>query len=75
MKKKNSKLITIFPPSPLQQDQHYGDIMFTFSIVQIDTSANINIYFIQVECKLYSKIPISILVHSQLGYQKGVFKV
>lgn len=52
MKKKNSKLITIFPPFPLKHDQHYGDLMFTFSIAQINTNANINICFSQVECKL-----------------------
>jgi hypothetical protein len=52
MKKKNTELITIFPPSPLQHDQHYGNLMFTFSIAQINTDANINIYFNQVECKL-----------------------
>jgi hypothetical protein len=30
-KKKGSKLIATLLPSSLQHDQHYGDIMFTFS--------------------------------------------
>ncbi len=52
MGKKNTKLITIFLPSPLQHDQHHGDLMFTFSIAELEIDANINIYFRQVECKL-----------------------
>ncbi len=73
LKKKNNKLITIFPLSPLQHYQHYGDLMFTFSIAELGIDANINIYFNQVDAS-YSKIPIYIWVDSQLGYQKRVFK-
>jgi hypothetical protein len=58
-KKKDSKLISTLPPSPLQHDQHYVDIMFTLSaaLLQIATyiSANLN--------ASYSRNPISILIY------------
>jgi hypothetical protein len=56
-KKKDSKLIATLPPSPLQHDQHYVDIMFTLSaahtLMQIATyiSAKLN--------ASYSRNPIS----------------
>jgi hypothetical protein len=60
-KKKDSKLIARLPPSPLQHDQHYVNIMFTLSaahtLLQIATyiSAKLN--------ASYSRNPISILVY------------
>ncbi len=60
-KKKDSKLIATLPPSPLQHDQHYVDIMFTLSAAQ--TLMQTATYISAKLNASYSRNPISILIY------------